>query len=86
VVINRGGRDGLIPGNVLAVSATGEVIHDNSKHGFTSGMSSFLAPKVHLPDERTGTFMVFKTFERMSYGLIMEAKDIIRVADKVENP
>jgi len=30
--------------------------------------------------------MVFKTFDRMSYGLIMEAKDVIRVADKVESP
>ena len=34
------------------------------------------APKnVQLPDERTGTFMVFKTFDHMSYGLIMEATD-----------
>ena len=49
-------------------------------------MSRFTAPKVVLPDERTGTFMVFKTFERMSYGLIMEATDVIRVADRVENP
>ena len=30
--------------------------------------------------------MVFKTFQRMSYGLIMEATDVIRVADKVESP
>jgi hypothetical protein len=30
--------------------------------------------------------MVFKTFEEISYGLIMEAKDIIRVQDLVENP
>ena len=49
-------------------------------------MSSLFAKKVRLPDERTGTFMVFKTFDRMSYGLIMEATDIISVLDKVENP
>ena len=48
--------------------------------------STLFAKKVNLPDERTGTFMVFKTFDRMSYGLIMEAKDVIRVADKVESP
>jgi len=41
---------------------------------------------VQLPDERIGTFMVFKTFDHMSYGLIMEAKNMIRVTDKVENP
>ena len=44
------------------------------------------AKNVRLPDERTGTFMVFKTFDRMSYGLIMEATDIISVLDNVENP
>jgi LysM domain len=86
VVINRGGRDGLTPGNVLAVYATGETIRDNEKKGFLSGMSSLVAPKVRLPNERTGTFMVFKTFDRMSFGLIMEANDIIHVADTVENP
>jgi hypothetical protein len=30
--------------------------------------------------------MVFKTFDRISYGLIMEAKDVIHVLDRVENP
>jgi hypothetical protein len=30
--------------------------------------------------------MVFKTFDHLSFGLIMEATDIIRVADRVENP
>jgi hypothetical protein len=41
---------------------------------------------VSLPDERSGTFMVFKTFEHLSYGLVMEATNIIRVGDRVENP
>jgi hypothetical protein len=86
VVINRGVRDGLAPGNVLAVFATGEIVRDNVSKGFLSGVSSLAATKVRLPDERVGTFMVFKTFDRMSYGLIMEAKDIIHVADHVENP
>ena len=86
VVINRGARDGLIPGNVLAVFATGETIRDTAGQGFLRAGNNLLTPKVRLPDERTGTFLVFKTFERMSYGLIMEAKNIIRVADRVENP
>ena len=42
--------------------------------------------KVQLPSERTGTFMVFKTFDNISYGLIMEATDLIRVGDKIQNP
>jgi hypothetical protein len=86
VVINRGIRDGLQPGNVLAVFATGDTVRDNVSKGFLSGASSLTATRVRLPNERVGTFMVFKTFDRMSYGLIMEAKDIIHVADHVENP
>jgi LysM domain len=86
VVINRGARDGLEPGNVLAVFEVGGTISDTENHGFLSGKSSLIATKVRLPDERTGTFMVFKTFDHLSYGLIMEATDVIRVADRVENP
>ena len=85
VVINRGIRDGLQPGNVLAVYSASEPVYDNSKNGFVHAPSLF-AKKVELPEERTGTFMVFKTFDRMSFGLIMEATDIIRVADKVQSP
>jgi hypothetical protein len=86
VVINRGARDGLEPGNVLAVLEVGGTIPDTENRGFLSGKSSLTASKVRLPDERTGTFMVFKQFDHMSYGLIMEATDVIRVADRVENP
>ena len=86
VVINRGAVDGLAPGNVLAVFQAGEVIRDTANKGFLNGMSRLAAPKVRLPDERTGTFMVFKTFDHLSYGLIMEATNVIRVADRVENP
>ena len=86
VVINRGAADGLAPGNVLAVFQAGEVIPDTANKGFLNTMSRLGAQKVRLPDERSGTFMVFKTFDHLSYGLIMEATNIIRVADRVENP
>jgi LysM repeat protein len=85
VVVNRGARDGLVPGSVLAVYSESEPVRDNVKHGFVHAPSLF-AEKVNIPDERAGTFMVFKTFERMSFGLIMEATDVIHVADKVESP
>jgi hypothetical protein len=86
VVINRGARDGLVQGNVLAVYIAGGEVHDTDNHGFLGSMSRLGARKVRLPDERSGTFMVFKTFDHLSFGLIMEATDIIRVADRVENP
>jgi len=86
VVINRGAADGLAPGNVLAVYQAGQVVPDNESKGFLNGMTRIGATRVRLPDERSGTFMVFKTFDRISYGLIMEATNIIRVTDRVENP
>ncbi len=86
VVINRGARDGLVPGNVLGIFDNGPVVHDIENKNFLYSLSMLSAKKVKLPSERTGTFMVFKTFDNMSYGLIMEATDIIRVADYVQNP
>jgi LysM repeat protein len=85
VVVNRGARDGLAPGNVLGVFDTGPVVLDTDKKGFFN-LDKLGAKKVALPSERTGTFMVFKTFDNISYGLIMEATNLIRVGDKVQNP
>ena len=85
VVVNRGARDGLAPGNVLGVFDTGPVVADTDKRGFFN-LDRLGAKRVPLPSERTGTFMVFKTFDNISYGLIMEATNLIRVGDKIENP
>jgi hypothetical protein len=85
VVVNRGARDGLAPGNVLGVFDTGPLVADTDKKGFFN-LNRFGVKRVALPSERTGTFMVFKTFDNISYGLIMEATNLIRVGDKVQNP
>jgi len=90
VVINRGKRHGLEAGNVLAVDQAGDVVRDlfrNGKQiGDTNGVGSSFAPKVRLPDERTGTLLIFKVFDRVSYGLIVGASDTIHVQDVVHNP
>lgn len=85
VVINRGTSHGLEPGHVLLVDQAGPVVRDRHAGGMTSVSSAF-APKVRLPDERSGTFMVFKTFDRLSYGLIMESSGPMRVGDHVSSP
>jgi LysM repeat protein len=85
VVVNRGARDGLAPGNVLGVFDTGPIVRDNESKGFFT-LDTLGSKKVQLPSERTGTFMVFKTFDNISYGLVMEATNLIRVGDKIENP
>jgi hypothetical protein len=85
VVVNRGASDGIVPGNVLAIYDLGPLVDDDKKKGFFAfrGLGD---KKIRLPSERTGTFMVFKTFDHMSYGLVMEATNVIRVLDKVQNP
>jgi hypothetical protein len=85
VVVNRGARDGLAPGNVLGIFDTGPVVPDTDKKGFFN-LDKFGVKNVQLPSERTGTFMVFKTFDNISYGLVMEATNLIRVGDKIQNP
>ena len=92
VVLNRGAKHGLDPGSALRVYQTGRVVKDNGggrgggqggAHGMEHG--SF-GRKVRLPDEPAGTMMVFRTFDRMSYALVMEATTTIAVYDTVRNP
>ena len=75
VVLNRGERDGLEAGSVLLVKKVGNIVYDR-----------VAGERVRLPDERAGTVMVFRTFEKMSYGLVMRATRPLRVGDKIENP
>jgi len=79
VVLNRGARNGLAPGDVLTVFQDGDVVKDRFGGGVFGG-------NVKLPDEAAGTVMVFKVYDRIGYGLVMEATDAIRVNDAVRNP
>src|SRR3569833_1781824 len=91
VVINRGKRHGIDAGHVLAVDTAGKTIPDvyGKQPGYAKwvgGVGTSFAPKVKLPDERAGTLLVFKSYDRVSYGLIVGANNIIRVQDVVHNP
>lgn len=80
VIINRGDRDGLAPGHVLQVYQAGEEIRD------TIGGSGMFGEKVRLPEELAATMMIFRTFDRISYGLVMQSVNEFRVLDTVRNP
>jgi LysM repeat protein len=91
VVINRGKRHGIDAGHVLAVDSAGKVVHDvyGKQPGFArylGGVGTSFSPKVKLPDERVGTLLIFKSFDRISYALVVGAANIIRVHDVVHNP
>ncbi len=77
VVLNIGERNGLKPGHVLAVNQQGAVVRDPyARHH----------EKVQLPAERAGILMVFRTYDKVSYGLIMKAERALHVGDYVLNP
>jgi hypothetical protein len=88
VVINRGQRDGIAPGNILAIDQAGDKVADIYRGGrqIDEGVDRSFAPKVQLPSERTGTMLVFKVFDRVSYALIVGAADAIHVGDYIRSP
>ena len=75
VAMNRGDRDGLELGDILAIYKRGDVVKDQ----VTGEM-------VQLPSERAGLLMVFRTFEKMSFGLVLTAASPLSVKDQVRSP
>ena len=91
VAINRGKHHGIQPGNVLAIDQEGEVVRDLYSGGRSiannmNGFNTQFVPHVKLPNERAGTLLVFKVYDRMSYGLIVGASNIIHIGAPVRNP
>ncbi len=77
VAINRGTRDGMESGLVLAILKDGARLIDKTDEA---------RPEIKLPDERNGLLMVFRTFERVSYALVLEIRDGVKVGDRLVNP
>ena len=77
VVINRGTKDGMERGHVLAIQTNGERVVDKTGTSFQ---------EIKLPDERNGLLMVFRPFERVSYALVLQATEAVRVGDWLINP
>jgi len=75
IVLNRGTEHGLEVGNVLAIHKRGSVARDR-----------FTRELVRLPSERAGILMVFRNFDKMSYGLVLQTEEPLRVGDVVINP
>ena len=77
VAINKGARDGMERGHVLALWRDGAAAVDRT------------GPKavpIKLPDERVGNLFVFRVFERVSYGLIVQSLEPVRRGDRVTQP
>lgn len=77
IAINRGQEDGLEAGHVLALSRTR--ISTNY-----ADVGKIVETKV--PEERYGLAFVFRTFDKISYALVMEASKSVLMGDNVRNP
>jgi hypothetical protein len=77
VSLNRGARDGIERGHVLALWRDGPMTADRTdgrKHA------------IKLPDERIGMLFVFRVFDRVSYALIVSAVDPVNRGDRFTQP
>lgn len=77
VAINKGTRDGIDSGHVLAILKNGETILDRT---------GARKETIKLPNERIGLLMVFRPFEKVSYALVLEITDTPKAGDFLVNP
>ena len=75
IAVNLGERDGIVNGNLMAIYKIGIEARDRIVGG-----------TVRLPPERVGLMMVFRTFEKMSFGLVLTAQRPFNVGDLVRSP
>ncbi len=75
IAINRGTNDGLEVGDILAIHKVGSLVVDRIQRD-----------RIRLPSVRAGLLLVFRNFEKMSYGLVLETEEPLKVGDIVQNP
>ena len=75
IAMSTGKADGVDVGTVLVIKQVGRQVTDRQT-----------AEKLRLPDESIGHVLIFRTFDKISYGLIMDSSGFPVVGDKVTNP
>lgn len=73
VTLNKGARDGLQRGYVLALFSKGHLVKDEGK-------------LLTLPDVRYGLLFVFRVFNKVSYGLVMQTRLPVQLLDRAATP
>lgn len=92
VWINKGQRDGVAPGDVMAVWRPGTtIVHlgdDEVAYAAFSGVGERLLhrERERFPAARIGELMVFKTYDKMSMALVVSAGDMVQQGYAVGNP
>jgi LysM domain len=86
LAINRGKRDGLVPGSVVAIFARGEQVRDLYSRGQNWMKYTATYDTVQLPKERSGTLMLYSVHDRMSYGIVVESTAEMHIGDFIKHP
>lgn len=75
IIINKGEAEGIVPGNVIQIWRQGAMVTDPQTGEI-----------MQLPNEAGGTGMIFRTFEKLSYVLILESETPVEIGDAISNP
>ena len=90
VVIDIGQRDNLAIGDILSIQQPGERITDDvesSRMTFRQRFSNmFSRNRLQMPGKEIGTLLVYKTFEQMSYALIINSIEPAELYNQVRSP
>jgi hypothetical protein len=78
VIINRGRREGVEIGHVLALY--------RDRPSVTPANAIDPSEKIKLPAERYGMVFIFRVFEKVSYGLVLNSTRPVNVLDVVQTP
>ena len=88
VAISGGSREGIDNGTVFSIWRQGSGVIDRLHDPEDSRTTEQRRGKgqIQLPDEYAGHVMVFRTFEKVSYGLVMEGTKPSRVGYVLKHP
>ncbi|MDR1075189.1 MAG: LysM peptidoglycan-binding domain-containing protein [Xanthomonadaceae bacterium] len=86
VAVSGGAREGIDNGTVFSVWRTGERVVDRVRHGDYRDDNAQGDRRTRLPDEYASHIMIFRTFDKVSYGLVMDSTRRTRIGDEVKHP
>lgn len=86
VAINRGKNAGLDLGTVLELYRYGPTVVDRTERSTFWSVGDYGKPTVKLPDHLYGSLFIFRVFDSVAYGLVMQVTESVHVGDIAKSP